>query len=107
MTSCAYDNANLVTTAPPPAPGGVSRATKYAYDSDGKVVTVTSPLQQNTSLFWTSDFVVNKLQEPGTTAPLQYTSNSNGYLTDKVDQLGGTTHLGFTNLAIDADDNSS
>jgi RHS repeat-associated protein len=104
-TTFAWDNVNRVATVTPPAPGGQSRVTRYAYDTDGKPTTITNPLQQTTVLQWNGDFAVTSLQETGGASYVTtYTDNENGYLTDQTDPLAHTTHLGYTNLAIDSND---
>jgi len=107
-TSFAWDNTNQIATVTPPIPGGQSRVTKYAYDADGKVTTITNALNQNTSMTWSGDFAVTNVQEPGGTSYItKYTDNENGYLTDKTDPLTNTTHLGYNNFGIDSNDIAS
>ncbi len=104
-TSFAWDNTNQVATVTPPAPGGQSRVATYAYDADGKVTTITNPLQQTTVLQWNGDFAVTQVQETGGSSYVtRYTDNENGYLTDKTDPLSNDTHLGYSNFAIDSND---
>jgi len=106
--SFAWDNTAQIATVTPPAPGGQSRVTKYAYDTDGKVTTITNALNQNTGLTWNGDFAVTHVQETGGTSYVtKYANNENGYLTDKTDQLLNTTHLGYNNFAIDGNDVTS
>ena len=102
-SSFSYDTTNLVTTFTPPAPGGQSRVEKYAYDADGKITTITNPLQKNMTSTWSSDFAVTQIQEPSLAAS-RFSDNSNGYLLDKWDQLNEQTHLTYRDLAIDGND---
>ncbi len=107
-TSFAWDNTAQIATVTPPAPGGQSRVTKYTYDTDGKVTTITNALNQNTGLTWNGDFALTKVQETGGTSYVTtYADNENGYLTDKTDQLINTTHLGYNNFGIDSNDIAS
>jgi YD repeat-containing protein len=103
-TSFAYDPVAQTTTVTAP----MSRATAYAYDTDGKVTQITkitNPLNQTTGVQWTADFKVSKVTEP-TGAFTTYGYNANGYLTDVTDAEGNKTVLAYRNDPVDAADSA-
>jgi RHS repeat-associated protein len=106
-TSFSYDDVNLVTTVAAPTPTGQTpRTTRYTYDVNGRPISITNPLAQQTQLQWSADNAVTKLTEPNTNVE-QFAYNDNGELTDKFDQLGNHTVLTYQNLAADANDVSA
>ena len=106
-TTFGYDITNRVTTVAAPTPSGqTARTTKYGYDSDGKPVSITDPLNQVTALEWNTDFAVTKITEPNTKTR-RFAYNDNGYLTDVYDQLDNHTVLTYQNLPADANDTSA
>jgi RHS repeat-associated protein len=102
QSSLTYDDTNFTTTLTAP----LSRATKYVYDSDGKVTSTTNALNQVTGTTWTADFTVSKVTEPSTNFT-QYTDDNNGYSTGKTDQLGNTSKMTFQYVAVDGNDVAS
>jgi RHS repeat-associated protein len=106
-TTFDYDITNRITTVAAPTPvGQTPRTTRYGYDSDGKPVSITNPLNQVTGLEWNADFAVTKITEPNTKFR-RFDYNDNGYLTDVYDQLNNHTILTYQNLPADANDTST
>jgi RHS repeat-associated protein len=99
VTSFAYDITNRITTVTAP----LSRVSAYAYDTDGKVTTITNPLNQATQVAWSADRKVTRVTEP-TGQYSEFAYNSNGYLTDRWDQLRNRTTLTYQNIAVDSND---
>lgn len=108
-TSFAYDLASRITTVSPPAPGGVSRDSKFHYDVEGKVVDITNAKNQVATVAWTADRHVAKVYETRDTgaalgAFTEFAYNDNGYLTDKWDQLRNHTAIAYENLQASGED---
>ena len=102
VTAYTYNTGTSTTTAAMP----LGRTWSYVFDSLGRVGSIVDPLNQTTSVNWTSDNQVQKVTEPpsaGTTF-VQYTYNANGYLTGKDDELGNHTTVQFEDLPVDAND---
>jgi len=103
-TNYSYDDVNLVTTVAAPTPGGqTARTTRYTYDVNGKPVTITDPLNRQTTLQWTADFTVSQITEPSG-AISKYTYNNNGYMTDRYDALNNHSAMTYTNSQVDGND---
>jgi RHS repeat-associated protein len=106
-TTFGYDFTNRITTVAAPTPAGqTARTTRYSYDSDGKPVSITDPLNHVTSLEWNSDFAVTKITEPNLKTR-RFGYNDNGYLTDVYDQLDNHTILTYQNVAADGNDTAT
>jgi RHS repeat-associated protein len=108
-TSFAYDLSAQTTTVTPPAPGGISRATKHHYDSDGKVDEITNAKNEIRTLVWNADRHVSKVYDLRTAGSppgdfVEYAYNHNGYVTDVHDQLRNHTALKYENKAVDEND---
>src|SRR6266508_2675384 len=102
QTTFGYDLVNRVTTVTAP----LSRATRYGYDTDGKVTQITqitNPNSETTTAQWSPDFKVTKVTEP-TQKFTSYDYNANGYLTSQTNQLNQTTALTYTDSGVDPGD---
>jgi RHS repeat-associated protein len=98
-TSYSYDTTNSKTTVTDP----LGHATTYAYDASGRVATITDPLGHPTQEAWTGDNQLAKITEANG-AFRSYSYNTNGYLTDYIDQDGNHTTLTYTNRPLDGTD---
>ena len=99
VTSYAYDITNRVTTVTKP----LSRSATYAYDAQGKPLSLTNAKGEKTTLAWSADFHVTGITEPNGKTQ-QFTYDNNGYLTTSVNQLGNKTLLEYAYVAADAND---
>jgi YD repeat-containing protein len=93
-TTYTYNTAALTTVTTP-----LGRATKYAFDGEGKVTSITNPESEETKLGWSADRHVSRVTEPNGNF-LQFDYNANGYPTRQVDQLGNVTTVDYENLQV-------
>ena len=99
-TSYSYNTATATATVSEP----LSRVWSYAFDSQGRVTSITDPVDAQPELVtWTADNEVSRIVEPSG-RQTDYAYNQNGYLTDSWDETGAHTVLAYQSLAVDAND---
>lgn len=95
-TSFTHDwQGRTMTTALP-----MGRTYVHGYDLQGRVVRMTNPKNEVTTLEWTADHKVSKVTFP-TGRTNTFTYNGNGYLTSQANELGEKTVLAYDERKVD------
>jgi RHS repeat-associated protein len=107
QTSYSYDTTLLTTTADRP----LSRSETFKFDASGRVLQITDPLSEVTTVDWfdapsPAENLVKKVTQPHGKFE-QWDYNDNGYTTSIKDELTNETTLTYENVAADTNDVSA